>query len=97
MKDGIVTKDPDKELQPLKNIIEDKNNDNQNTNNNDNKELPKQNPTYELIKTNPARDKENYVDIRNDYIWEGFPMSERFWYSFVVRQNVVVIIKMEKF
>ena len=82
MKDGIVTKDPDKELQPLKNIIEDNNNDNQNTNNNDNKELPKQNPTYELIKTNPARDKENYVDIRNDYIWEGFPMSERFWYSF---------------
>ena len=85
MKDGLEgTNIPDKEKEPLKNNNEDNNNNNnnENINNNDNKEPPKQNQAFELIKTNPVRDQENYVDIRNDYIWQGFPMSERFWYSF---------------
>ena len=40
------------------------------------------NLNYEIRTYNPVRDPENYVDIRSNYIWEGFPLMERFWYSF---------------
>jgi len=80
MKDAYEeTKKDDLEKQPLKNNIQ-VNNNNDNTNNNIN--LAKQNQTYEFIITNPVRDPENHIDIRENYIWEGFPLSERFWYSF---------------
>ena len=41
-----------------------------------------QSHNYEIMMNNPGRDPENYVNIREKYIWEGFPLSERFWYSF---------------
>lgn len=30
----------------------------------------------------PQQDNERVVDIKQDFIWDGFPLSERFWYSF---------------
>ena len=81
MKDGIETNNP--EVIPLKPKDSNNNNiNNENINNADNKNNIKQNQIYEVITNNPSRDQENYVDITNDYIWQGFPMSERFWYSF---------------
>ena len=78
MKDGIETNNP--EIIPLK--LQDKNNNNENINNADNPNFIKQNQKFEVIINNPSRDPENYVNIHENYIWEGFPMSERFWYSF---------------
>ena len=81
MKDGIETNNP--EVIPLKPKDSNNNNiNNENINNADNKNNIKQNQIYEVITNNPSRDQENYVDITNDYIWQGFPISERFWYSF---------------
>ena len=81
MKDGIETNNP--EVIPLKPKDSNNNNiNNENINNEDNKNNIKQNQIYEVITNNPSRDQENYVDITNDYIWQGFPISERFWYSF---------------
>ena len=74
------TNNPDLEQEPLKNQ-KDKNGDNLDINNN-NKNIPKENPNFEIRPSNPMRDPEHYVDIHQDYIWQGFPMSERFWYSF---------------
>ena len=71
------TKSPDLEQIPLK---PEENNINNNENNIDIKNNQKQN--YQFIVNNPRRDEEKYIDIRADYIWEGFPLSERFWYSF---------------
>ena len=71
------TKSPDLEEIPLK---PEENNINNNENNIDIKNNQKQN--FQFIINNPRRDEENYIDIRADYIWEGFPLSERFWYSF---------------
>ena len=71
------TKSPDLEQIPLK---PQENNINNNENNIDIKNNQKQN--FQFIVNNPRRDEENYIDIRADYIWEGFPLSERFWYSF---------------
>ena len=79
MKDGIEgTKNPDLEQEPLKKG--DKNNISNKENNINN--ISKSIQNFEFIENNPKRDEENYVDIRKNYIWEGFPMSERFWYSF---------------
>jgi jouberin len=71
------TKSPDLEEIPLK---PEENNINNNENNIDIKNNQKQN--FQFIINNPRRDEENHIDIRADYIWEGFPLSERFWYSF---------------
>ena len=86
MKDGIETNNP--EEIPLKpkdknnNNINNNVNNNENINNTDNQNIIKQNQRYEVIINNPSRDPENYVNIHEDYIWEGFPIRERFWYSF---------------
>ena len=40
------------------------------------------NQNYEIITNNPGRDADNFVNIKSNFIWEGFPLSERFWYSF---------------
>ena len=78
MKDRIEgTKNPDLEQEPLKEG--DKNNTNKENNINN---ISKSIQNFDFIENNPKRDEENYVDIRTNYIWEGFPMSERFWYSF---------------
>ena len=37
---------------------------------------------YEIMVNNPERDDENPINIKSNFIWEGFPLSERFWYSF---------------
>lgn len=37
---------------------------------------------YEILVNNPGRDADNYVNIKSNFIWEGFPFSERFWYAF---------------
>ena len=37
---------------------------------------------YEIMVNNPERDDENTISIKSNFIWEGFPLSERFWYSF---------------
>ena len=80
MKDRIEgTKNPDLEQEPLKQG--DKNNINKENKNNINN-LSKSIQNFDFIENNPKRDEENFVDIRTNYIWEGFPMSERFWYSF---------------
>ena len=80
MKDRIEgTKNPDLEQEPLKQV--DKNNINKENKNNINN-LSKSIQNFDFIENNPKRDEENFVDIRTNYIWEGFPMSERFWYSF---------------
>ena len=41
-----------------------------------------QSQNYEIIVNKPGRDAENLVNIKSNFIWEGFPLSERFWYSF---------------
>ena len=86
MKEGIEkTKNGEMEQQQLKNnqdMNNNNNNEKMNINNVNNKQFQK---TFELIQTNPARDKEYYIDIKNEYIWQGFPMSERFWYSLCCR------------
>ena len=46
------------------------------------KKLTSQSQNYEIHVNNPARDAENLVNIKSNFIWEGFPLSERFWYSF---------------
>ena len=46
------------------------------------KKLTSQSQNYEIQVNNPARDGENLVNIKSNFIWEGFPLSERFWYSF---------------
>ena len=79
MKEAIQTaNNPEKEKLPMKNQ---QGNDNIDTNNIDNKK-ENRNQEFEILTNNPMRDPENYVDITTNYIWEGFPMSERFWYSF---------------
>ena len=91
MKYAEGTKNPDIEQLPLKpeenNISKKENNiNNQNNfeiqNNIDNQNNQKPYQNFQFIVNNPRRDEENYVDIRINYIWEGFPLSERFWYSF---------------
>ena len=46
------------------------------------KKIITQSHNYEIMVNNPGRDPDNYVNIKTNYIWEGFPLSERFWYSF---------------
>ena len=46
------------------------------------KKLLSQSQNYEIMVNNPGRDPDNFVNIKEKYIWEGFPLSERFWYSF---------------
>ena len=37
----------------------------------------------DIIIKNPGRDNENNIaNIKTNFIWEGFPFSERFWYAF---------------
>ena len=77
------TKNPDMEQIPLK-PEENKINNNENNvdHNIENKNNSKQYQNFQFIVNNPRRDEDNYIDIRTNYIWEGFPLSERFWYSF---------------
>ena len=80
MKYGLDSNNP--EQIPLKPSINNyENNNKQNVNNEiQNNQQPIQN--YDFMEIKPGPDPENPVDIRLDYIWEGFPLSERFWYSF---------------
>ena len=80
MKYGLDSNNP--EQIPLKPSINNyENNNKQNASNEiQNNQQPIQN--YDFMEIKPGPDPENRVDIRVDYIWEGFPLSERFWYSF---------------
>ena len=48
----------------------------------DEKKLTTQYQNYDIMVNNPERDPDNFVNIKSNIIWEGFPLSERFWYSF---------------
>ena len=75
MKDRI-TNPQDNEQIPLSGKINTINNINQKPNEDiNNKEF------YDIKRYIPKRDPEVPINIRQDEIWEGFPLGERFWYS----------------
>ena len=77
-----------KELNPEQIPLRPENNINENNNNNQNISPENQNnqqqqiQNFEFVEIKPGPDPERPIDIRLDYIWEGFPLGERFWYAF---------------
>ena len=60
-----------------------------------------QNDNYEIVVNNPIRDDlDNAINpnfIKSNFIWEGFPLSERFWYAFFCRTKCCSDYKNEEF
>ena len=56
--------------------------DNEGKEKKDEKKLTTQYQNYDIMVNNPERDPDYFVNIKSNIIWEGFPLSERFWYSF---------------
>lgn len=71
---------------PLKNSKDDNNDNKEGTELNNKNQEEVQN--IEITQYNPGRDPDNYVDIKVSYIWEGFPIIERFWYAFCCQSKL---------
>ena len=75
MKEGLAHNSEEEPLKHSKEGSEGKENKKE-------KKLTTQSHNYEIIASNPERDEDNPINIKSNFIWEGFPLSERFWYSF---------------
>ena len=81
MKYGNETNPEQIPLKPINNN-NNENNNNQNINPENQNNQQQQIQNFEFVEIKPGPDPERLIDIRSDYIWEGFPLSERFWYAF---------------
>jgi hypothetical protein len=75
MKEGISKNSEEDPLKPEKE-------GNEGPEKKDEKKLTTQYQNYDIMVNNPERDPDYFVNIKSNIIWEGFPLSERFWYSF---------------
>ena len=71
-----ITNQPDNEQIPLSQKINPNDNIDQKP-----KEEINNKEFYDIKRYIPKRDAENPINIRQDEIWQGFPLGERFWYS----------------